>query len=131
MKAVGRVPGAPRSPMSGPEVCLGGGKCACTGRGWGMGSRRPCKLYFSLASLVVQTVEESACNVGYSGSIPGLGRSPGKGIHSHSSILAWKIPWTEEPGGLQSMGSQRVRHKGTMTQALLNVASYGVSSRGP
>ena len=28
----------------------------------------------------------------------------------HSSILAWKIPWTEEPGGLQSMGSQRVRH---------------------
>ena len=29
---------------------------------------------------------------------------------THSSILAWKIPWTEEPGGLQSMGSQRVRH---------------------
>ena len=30
----------------------------------------------------------------------------------HSSILAWKIPWTEEPGGLQSMGSQRVGHDG-------------------
>ena len=29
---------------------------------------------------------------------------------THSSIFAWKIPWTEEPGGLQSMGSQRVRH---------------------
>ena len=29
---------------------------------------------------------------------------------SHSSILAWKIPWTEEPGSLQSMGSQKVRH---------------------
>ena len=29
---------------------------------------------------------------------------------THSSILAWKIPWTEEPGGLQSMGWQRVRH---------------------
>ena len=29
---------------------------------------------------------------------------------THSSILAWEIPWTEEPGGLQSMGSQRVRH---------------------
>ena len=28
----------------------------------------------------------------------------------HSSTLAWKIPWTEEPGGLQSMGSQRIRH---------------------
>ena len=31
-----------------------------------------------------------------------------KGIATHSSILAWKIPWTEEPGGLQSMRSQRV-----------------------
>ena len=29
---------------------------------------------------------------------------------THSSILAWEIPWTEKPGGLQSMGSQRVRH---------------------
>ena len=29
---------------------------------------------------------------------------------THSSILAWRIPWTEEPGGLQSMGLQRVRH---------------------
>ena len=33
-----------------------------------------------------------------------------KGIATHASILAWRIPWTEEPGGLQSMGSQRVRH---------------------
>ena len=33
-----------------------------------------------------------------------------KEMATHSSILAWKIPWTEEPGGLQSMGSQRVRH---------------------
>ena len=33
-----------------------------------------------------------------------------KGMPTHSSILAWRIPWTEEPGGLQSMGSQRVRH---------------------
>ena len=33
-----------------------------------------------------------------------------KGMATHSSILAWKIPWTEEPGRLQSMGSQRVRH---------------------
>ena len=33
-----------------------------------------------------------------------------KGMVTHSSILAWRIPWTEEPGGLQSMGSQRVRH---------------------
>ena len=33
-----------------------------------------------------------------------------KGMATHSSILAWKIPWTEEPAGLQSMGSQSVRH---------------------
>ena len=33
-----------------------------------------------------------------------------KEMATHSSILAWKIPWTEEPGRLQSMGSQRVRH---------------------
>ena len=33
-----------------------------------------------------------------------------KGKATHSSILAWRIPWTEEPGGLQSMGSQRVGH---------------------
>ena len=33
-----------------------------------------------------------------------------KGMATHSSILAWRIPWTEEPGGLQPMGLQRVRH---------------------
>ena len=33
-----------------------------------------------------------------------------KEMATHSSMLAWRIPWTEEPGGLQSMGSQRVRH---------------------
>ena len=34
-----------------------------------------------------------------------------KGMATHSSILTWRIPWTEEPGRLQSMGSQRVRHE--------------------
>ena len=37
---------------------------------------------------------------------PGLGKSPGGGNGNHPSILAWKIPWTKEPRGLQSMGSQ-------------------------
>ena len=36
-----------------------------------------------------------------------------EGMAIHSSILAWRIPWTEEPGGLQSMRSQRVRHDGS------------------
>ena len=35
-----------------------------------------------------------------------------KGMATHCSILAWRIPWTEEPGGLQSMGSQSVGHNG-------------------
>ena len=43
-------------------------------------------------------------------SIPGSGRSPEKEMATHSSILAWEIPWTEEPSRLQSMGLQRVRH---------------------
>ena len=43
-------------------------------------------------------------------SIPGSGRSPERGNGTHSSILAWEIPWTEEPGELQSMGLQRVRY---------------------
>ena len=34
-----------------------------------------------------------------------------KGLTTHSSVLAWRIPWTEEPGGLQSMGSERVGHE--------------------
>ena len=54
--------------------------------------------------------KQSVCNVGDLCSIPGLGRSSEKGTATHSSILAWRIPWTEEPGGLQSMGSQKVRH---------------------
>ena len=41
-------------------------------------------------------------------SIPGSGRSPGEGNGNCSSIRAWEIPWTEEPGGLLSMGSQEV-----------------------
>ena len=38
---------------------------------------------------------------------PGWGRSPGEGNATHSGILAWRIPWTEEPGGLQNVGLQR------------------------
>ena len=48
---------------------------------------------------------------------PGLGRSPGVGNGNCSSILVWDIPWTEEPGGLQSMGLQRVRHDWVCTCA--------------
>ena len=55
-------------------------------------------------------VKASACNVGDLGLIHGSGRSLEKEMAPHSSILAWRIPWTEDPGGLQSRGSQRVGH---------------------
>jgi len=54
--------------------------------------------------------KESACNEGDLGSIPGLGRSPGGRHGNHSSTLTWRIPWTKEPGRLQSIGSHRVGH---------------------
>ena len=54
--------------------------------------------------------KESTCNAGDTGSTPASGRSPYGGTGSPSSSLAWKILWTEEPGGLRSMGSQRVGH---------------------
>ena len=62
-----------------------------------------------------------ACNVGDLGLIPGSGRSLEKEMATHSSIFAWRIPWTEEPGGLQSMGSQRVRHDWVTSLSLLIV----------
>ena len=52
----------------------------------------------------------STCSAGDLGSIPGSGRTPGEGKATHSSILAWRIPWTEEPGRQQSMGPQRGGH---------------------
>ena len=52
----------------------------------------------------------SAYNARDLGSIPGSGRSLKKEIATHSSILAWRIPWTEELGWLLSIGLQRVGH---------------------
>ena len=48
--------------------------------------------------------KESACNVGDTGSIPGWEDPLEKEMTTHSSILAWRIPWTEKPGGLSSWG---------------------------
>ena len=52
--------------------------------------------------------KESICSVGDLGSILGSERSLEKGMASYSCIITWRIPWTEEPGGLQSMELQRV-----------------------
>ena len=51
--------------------------------------------------------KESACNAGDPGPITGSGSTLEKGMATHSSILAWRSPWTEKPGGIQSMGLQR------------------------
>ena len=53
-----------------------------------------------------------------------------KGMATHSGILAWRIPWREEPGGLQSMESQRVRHNwatNTFTAGLVNLGSCNMN----
>ena len=54
--------------------------------------------------------KELICNAGELGSIPGWEDPLEKEMTTHFSILAWEIPRVEEPGGLQSMGSQRVAH---------------------
>jgi len=59
-------------------------------------------------------VKNSPARAGDTGSIPESGRSPGGGNSNPLCFLAWKIPWTEEPGGLQSMRSQRVGHNSAM-----------------
>ena len=56
---------------------------------------------------MIKSLPANAGDLRDAGSIPGLGRSPGEG-HGKASILAWRIPCTEEPGRLESMGSQRV-----------------------
>ena len=51
-----------------------------------------------------------------------------KGMATHSSILAWRIPWTEEPGALQSVGSQRVGHEWATTTNIMNISCYSFCS---
>ena len=65
---------------------------------------------FFVASLVAQTVK--SLRAMQETRVQSLGQEDllEEEIATHSSNLAWKIPWMEEPGGLQSMGSQRVRH---------------------
>ena len=55
---------------------------------------------------MVKNLPANAGDIRDSGLIPGSGRSPKEGLATHSNILAWRIPWMEEPGRLQSIGSQ-------------------------
>ena len=66
------------------------------------------------------TVQKPPANAGDTGSILGSGRSPGVGNGNALQYSCLKIPWTEEPGGPQSMESQRVRHTRARQMADLN-----------
>ena len=68
---------------------------------------------YSWASQVETVIKNLPANAGVirdTGSIPGSEKSPEEGHGNHSSVLALRIPWTEEPGGLQSIGLHRVGH---------------------
>ena len=75
-----------------------------------------CVLYSSVENGLLRglggekNLPSDAGDTGDATSSPGLGRSLEEETATHSSILAWEIPWTEEPGELQSMGLQRVGH---------------------
>ena len=60
---------------------------------------------------MVKNLPANAGDVKEEGLILGGEKPLEEGMATHSSMLAWTVPWTQEPGGLQSMGSQRVRHK--------------------
>ena len=78
--------------------------------------------------LLLSVVNNPPANSGDLGLIPWSGRCPGEGNDAsvHSSILAWEIPWTGEPGGLQSMG---VTKKSDMTSLLNSSNAYRVKRR--
>ena len=60
--------------------------------------------------LVVKNLSETAGDIRDAGSIPESGRVPGGGHGNALQYSCWRIPWTEEPGRLQSIGLQRTRH---------------------
>ena len=73
---------------------------------------------------------ESPCNAGAPGWIPGSGRSPGEGIGNPSSVRACRIPWTDEAGGPQSVGSQRVGHDGAPEHSMAHRQRVESCARG-
>ena len=82
-----------------------------------------------LGGSVVKKKKKSTCSAGDAGSVSGLGRSPEKEMANHSSTLAWEIPWTVEPGGLWSTGSQRVRHDLMTKQQHVNYLVFKIAKK--
>ena len=97
--------------LAGKEsTCNAGDPSSIPGSGRSPGERISYPLQYSWAYLMIQKVKNLPAmretwvqSLGWEGSLE-------VGMATQSRIIAWRIPWTEEPGGLQSMGSQRVRH---------------------
>ena len=68
----------------------------------------PVSSFFKETDAIAQSIKESTCNAGDLGLISESGRSLGEGNSNQSSIRAWKLPWTEESGRVQSMGLQEL-----------------------
>ena len=103
--------GFPGSSAGKESACNAGGPGSIPGLGRSPGEGIGYPLQYSWASLVAQLVknppamqEARVLSLGWEDSLE-------EGMATHSSILAWRIPWTDEPGGLQSIQSQRIRYE--------------------
>ena len=102
--------GCPGSSAGKESSCNAGDPGLIPGLGRSAGEGIGCPLEYSWASLVAQMVKNPPSMRETWVRSLGWEDPPEEGMATHSSILAWRIPWTEEPGGLQSTGLQRVRY---------------------
>ena len=115
------------SPPGRESTCNAGdpGSGLIPGSGRSSGEGIGCPLPYSWASLVAQTVKNSPAM--WETWVRSLGweHALEEGIATHSSLLAWRIPWIEKPGRLQSMGLQRVKHDWvTFTSLHIKIQSF-------
>ena len=80
---------------------------------------------------MLKSVPDNEGDTGDTRLTPGSGRSPGDEMATHSSILAWKIPWTEEPGGLQSMGHKELDMTEQLSMHILEDRSFSPNFLSP
>ena len=104
------IRGFPGNSAGKESTCNAGNPSSTPGLGRFAGEGIVYPFQYSWASLVAQTVKNPLAM--WETRVQSLGWEDllEKGMATHSSILAWRIPWTEKPGGLQSLGSQRVGH---------------------
>ena len=102
--------GFPGSSAGKESACNAGNPRLIPGSGRSSGEGTGYPLQYSWASLVAQMVENPPAMRETCVQFLGWEDPLEVGMATHSSILAWRSPWTEEPGRLQSIGSQRVRH---------------------